>query len=67
MESLSKLFDWLYARTSNYQLVLGQIGAIDAELRNRRRAAPLETVTVDLPGGRKLKLPTVAEMLRIEA
>jgi hypothetical protein len=35
-------------------------------LRNQRRTAPLETTVIEVSGGRRLRLPTVEEMLRIE-
>ncbi len=55
------------ALRAGHQLVLGAIGGIDAGLRNQRRSAPLETTTVRLKGGGRLRIPTVAEMLRIKA
>jgi len=36
-------------------------------MRNQRRSAPLETTTIELANRRKLKLPTVQEMLRIKS
>jgi hypothetical protein len=65
--SLESIVGWRTKRRIKGKLVLGEINSIDAGLRNQKRSAPLETVTVDLPGGRKLKLPTVEEMLRIKA
>jgi hypothetical protein len=65
--SLESIVGWRTKRRIKGKLVLGEINSIDAGLRNHKRSAPLETVTVDLPGGRKLKLPTVEEMLRIKA
>lgn len=49
------------------KLVLGEVEGIPARLRNQRRSAPLETVEVEVAGGRNLRIPTVAEMLRIKA
>jgi hypothetical protein len=65
--ALESIVGWRTKRRIKGKLVLGEIDGIDAGLRNQRRSAPLETVTLDLPGGRKLKLPTVDEMLRIKA
>ncbi len=65
--ALESIVGWRTKRRIRGKLVLGEIDNIDAGLRNQRRSAPLETVTLDLPGGRKLKLPTVDEMLRIKA
>ena len=65
--TLESIVGWRTKRRIRGKLVLGEIHSIDAGLRNQKRSAPLETVTVDLPGGRKLKLPSVGEMLRIKA
>jgi hypothetical protein len=48
------------------KLVIGEIDGIDAGLRNQRRSAPLETTSLEAPGGRRLKVPTIEEMLRIK-
>src|ERR1700730_5011562 len=65
--ALESIVGWRTKRRIKGKLVLGEINSIAAGLRNQRRSAPLETITVDLPGRRKLKLPTVEEMLRIKA
>jgi hypothetical protein len=65
--ALESIVGWRTRRRVKGKLVLGEITGIDAGLRNQRRSAPLETTTVELPGRRKLKLPTVEEMLRIKA
>lgn len=65
--ALESIVGWRTKRRVRGKLVLGQITGIDAGLRNQRRSAALETTTVELPGRRKLKVPTVEEMLRIKA
>ena len=65
--ALESIVGWRTKRRIRGKLVLGEIQSIDAGLRNQKRSAPLETVMIDLRGGRKLKLPTVEEMLRIKA
>jgi hypothetical protein len=65
--ALESIVGWRTKRRVKGKLVLGQINRIDAGLRNQRRTAPLETTTVELPGRRKIKLPTVEEMLRIKS
>ena len=65
--ALESIVGWRTKRRIRGKLVLGEINCIEAGLRNQRRSAPLETITVDLSGRRKLKLPTVEEMLRIKA
>jgi hypothetical protein len=57
--ALESIVGWRMKRRIKGKLVLGDNNSIDAGLRNQRRSAPLETVTVDLPGGRKLRLATV--------
>jgi hypothetical protein len=64
--ALESIAGWRTKRRIKSKRVLGEIDKIHAGLRNQRRTAPLETITIDLPGRRKLKLPTVAEMLRIK-
>lgn len=65
--SLESITGWRSRRKVRDKLVLGEVDGIPAGLRNQRRAAPLETVEVEVAGGRKLRIPTVAEMLRIKA
>jgi len=65
--ALESIVGWRTKRRVRGELVLGAINSIDAGLRNLRRSAPLETITVELPNRRKLTLPTVEEMLRIKA
>ncbi|MGA7539145.1 MAG: hypothetical protein WBW93_10285 [Steroidobacteraceae bacterium] len=65
--ALESIVGWRTKRRVKGKLVLGRIEEIDAGLRNQKRSAPLETMSIDVPGGRKLKLPTIEEMLRIKA
>lgn len=67
MAALESIVGWRTQRRVKGKLVLGRIEGIDAGLRNQKRSAPLETQTVELGGGRTLKLPTIEEMLRIKA
>ncbi len=48
-------------------MVLGNIKGIAAGLRNQRRSGPLETIEMSVQGGRRLRLPTIEETLRIKA
>ncbi|MGB6451701.1 MAG: hypothetical protein WBE92_13190 [Steroidobacteraceae bacterium] len=65
--ALESIVGWRTGRRVRGKLVLGKIDGIEAGLRNQRRSAPLATAIVTLPSGRRLKLPTVEEMLRIKA
>lgn len=67
LAALESIVGWRTQRRVKGKLVLGRIEGVEAGLRDQRRSAPLETTTVGLRDGRKLKLPTVAEMLRIKA
>src|SRR5271167_4769215 len=48
------------------KMVLGNVNKIAAGLRNQRRSAPLETTEVVVQDGRRLRLPTIEETLRIK-
>ena len=47
--------------------LLGSLDGIEAGLRQLRRTRPLEVEEHVLPGGERLQVPTLAEMLRIKA
>ena len=65
--SLESIAGWRTNRKLRGKLILGEVDGIAAGLRNQRRAAPLETVHVEVAPGRKLRIPTVEEMLRVKA
>jgi len=65
--ALESIVGWRMKRRVKGKLLLGEINGIDAGLRNQKRSAALETITVELPNRRKLRLPTVEEMLRIKS
>lgn len=47
--------------------LLGRLGGVEAGLRRLRRAVPLETVRIVLPGGDEITAPTIDEALRVKA
>lgn len=47
--------------------IMGSLGGVEAGLRQMRRTSPLETVEVDVGGGRSVVAPTAAEALRVKA
>lgn len=47
-------------------VTLGQLGDIEAGVRELRRRVPLEVAEVELPSGRVLRVPTEPETLRIK-
>lgn len=65
--ALESIVGWRTRRRVKGKLVLGAIDGIEAGLRNLRRSAPLETTVLELGGGRRLRVPTIEEMLRIKA
>lgn len=66
MASLESIVGWHTERRIRTKLLLGKIDGIEAGVRNLRRSAPLETTIFKLKNGCEIKLPTVAEMLRIK-
>jgi hypothetical protein len=65
--ALESIVGWRTKRRVRGKLLLGTIDGVEAGLRNQRRSAPLETTTIELGGGRAVKVPTIDEMLRIKA
>lgn len=67
LEALETEGDWVTSRVQPGKLILGQLGDIEAGVRQLIRDQPLETTTVPLPSGRSVRVPTAAETLRIKA
>lgn len=67
MRALESIVGWRTERRVRGKLLLGKVEGVAAGLRNQRRKAPLETTVVRTRAGKKLLVPTVAEMLRIKA
>jgi hypothetical protein len=67
MTALESIAGWRTTRRVRGKMILGEVHSIPAGLRQLRRSAPLETTEIQLPGGDHLRVPTVAEMLRIKA
>lgn len=66
LENLEALADWSTARVEPGKIVLGNLGGIESGVRQLRRARPLEIEVVEI-AGRPLRVPTVAETLRLKA
>ncbi len=64
--ALESIAGWRTHRRVKGKMVLGDVGSIAAGLRNQRRSAPLETIEISVQDGRRLRLPTIEEMLRIK-
>lgn len=57
---------WVTNRLVPYKLILGQLGDVEAGVRQLRRRVPLEVAEVEVPSGRVLRVPTEPETLRIK-
>lgn len=66
LEALESEGDWVTNRVQPGKLILGQLGDIEAGVRQMIRTSPLETAEVTLPSGLVLRVPTEAETLRIK-
>jgi hypothetical protein len=67
MRALESIVGWRTDRKVRGKMLLGSVAGIAAGLRNQRRKAPLDTTVVRTPEGKELRIPTIAEMLRIKA
>ncbi len=66
LANLEALGDWLTVRAQPGTIILGELGGIETGVRQLMRARPLESAQVEV-GGRRLLVPTAAEILRIKA
>jgi len=65
LSALENDADWVTARLKPPVLILGQFKGVETGLRQLRRSAPLETTEISVRG-RRLRVPTLAEILRIK-
>jgi hypothetical protein len=66
LEALESEGDWVTNRVVPGKIILGQLGDIEAGVRQMIRTRPLETTQVILPSGGVLTVPTAEETLRIK-
>lgn len=66
LDALEKEGDWVTNRVVPGKLILGELGDIEAGVRQLIRRQPLETVEIELETGKRLRVPTAAETLRIK-
>ncbi len=57
---------WRTARVVRPVMILGSLDGIETGVRQLVRKAPLETTTVAAPDGAPLRIPTLAEILRVK-
>jgi hypothetical protein len=66
LENLEALGDWSTARIQPGKIILGELGGIETGVRQLLRERPLESIEVQVRG-KRLVVPTAAEILRIKA
>jgi hypothetical protein len=66
LENLEAVGDWSMSRAQPGKIILGELGGIETGLRQLLRSRPLETIEIEVRG-KKLIVPTAAEILRIKA
>ncbi len=66
LENLEALADWSTARAQPGKIILGELGGIETGVRQLLRSRPLESTELEVQG-RRLLVPTAAEILRIKA
>lgn len=67
LDALEREGNWVTNRVSPGKIILGELGGIEAGVRQMIRARPLETEQHILPDGSQIVIPTAAEALRIKA
>ncbi len=66
LENLEALGDWSMTRAQPGKIILGELGGIETGVRQLLRSRPLESAEIEVRG-KRLLVPTVAEILRIKA
>jgi len=66
LEALESVGEWVTNRVVPGKVILGQLGDIEAGVRQLIRTRPLETTQITLPSGGVLTVPTAEETLRIK-
>lgn len=66
LEALESVGEWVTNRVVPGKVILGQLGDIEAGVRQLIRTRPLETTQITLPSGGVLTVPTAEETLRVK-
>jgi hypothetical protein len=66
LEHLEALGDWSMTRAQPGKIILGELGGIETGVRQLLRSQPLESTEIEVRG-KRLVVPTAAEILRIKA
>ena len=67
LDAIERTDGWVTNRVTPGKIILGELGGIEAGVRQTIRRKPLEVVEVALPTGRRLRVPTLDEILRVKA
>lgn len=67
LEAVESTDGWVTNRVVPGKVILGELGDIEAGVRQMIRRRPLETQEVRVPTGRRLRVPTMDETLRVKA
>ena len=67
LDAIERTDGWVTNRVVPGKIILGELGGIEAGVRQMIRRRPLETVEVTLPSRRTLRAPSWDEMLRVKA
>ena len=67
LEALEATDGWVTNRVAPFKLILGELGDIEAGVRQLIRTRPLEVARVTLDSGDVVQVPTLPEILRIKA
>ena len=67
LEAIEATDGWVTNRVTPGKIILGELGDIEAGVRQMIRRRPLETEEIALPSGRTLRVPTIDETLRVKA
>lgn len=67
LEAIERTDGWVTNRVTPGKIILGELGDIEAGVRQMIRRRPLEVSEVELPSGRRLRVPTFDEILRVKA
>jgi hypothetical protein len=66
LENLEALGEWSMTRAQPGKIILGELGGIETGVRQLLRSRPLESTGIEVRG-KRLLVPTAAEILRIKA
>ncbi|MDX6603440.1 MAG: hypothetical protein QOF13_2642 [Solirubrobacterales bacterium] len=67
LEAVEEDEGWATNRVTPGKVILGNLDGIEAGVRQMIRKTPLEVVTISVPSGGEVTVPTIEETLRIKA